>query len=920
MKKSFIAIFLIIFLGFPIAYGHPYLIEANPPQGSNVPAGITEVVIYYSEAVEIDFSSIKVLDSSGEQIDNKDTRYYEGEESLAVTTPPLTDGIYTVTSKVLSKVDGHLVDYAYVFAVGDVTIDPEILEKQGSTEQLFFPEAGARFPGLVGQTIVLGAVMSSIFIWGTQKKEFLKNKLEQIHESFHSKFISLVGIGIIAVFASNIIMLAIQTMRLQTSAFDVLMTNFGATWIIRMIITVVLLGIWFVMERKKTSHIKSQIPLLVVSLALIATTTMLSHGAASELGTAIVLDYVHNFISSVWVGGIIFFGFCLLPVLNSLDSDKKEKMSLVLIPRFSIMFVIAIGIIIITGPILLWFLESNVNSIVESTYGRLIFAKIAIASVMIALGGYHQFKIQKKAEKNISLNSISVHKKLKRYLKLESALGITLLGVVALLANGTLPAGEVEQAEAQEITYGFKTIEFSDNAKFDVEIFPFTSGENTIRVLVSDFENNPLEDISGLKIKISNPTRNIAPIEIPITEIKEEKTSIIHYEGEGTFGFSGKWQIEIEAQRTQNVNEGIFLNVLIKPRLNDLKIEIIEYEFPENPQPLFPIYDGKENLWISDPSAPRLWKFSLEDQQFNSYEFDGMTSIMLTMDDDGKIWFTDTPGDQFGFFDPTTEEFELIDLPWEAIPISILSDFEKNIWLAIFDKNLLLKYDPQEKQFEEIPIPTEEGGPFALVQDTEGQIWFTESASGKIGNINPKTGEIKEYSPENPIKAPEALYFDSEGNLWITAHTGATLVKFDPFLETFERFSVPDPEALPFGMVEDRFGNIWFAQHTIDKIGVYDPHNDDLIEIDVPTETSFVQFVTADDNQEVWFVEQKPAKLAMVKITEVPRLEISEDIGEITEIKYAEFVSPLISLGIIATSLFFVKSVKDKRRLNNLVQ
>ena len=38
------------------------------------------------------------------------------------------------------------------------------------------------------------------------------------------------------------------------------------------------------------------------------------------------------------------------------------------------------------------------------------------------------------------------------------------------------------------------------------------------------------------------------------------------------------------------------------------------------------------------------------------------------------------------------------------------------------------------------------------------------------------------------------------------------------------------------------------------------------------------------------------------------------------ELKYADFVSPLISMGIIATSLFFVKSVRDKRRIDSLLE
>ena len=84
---------------------------------------------------------------------------------------------------------------------------------------------------------------------------------------------------------------------------------------------------------------------------------------------AIILDYVHNLLASVWIGGIIFFGFILLPTFSKLDDNKKELLSLRTIPRFSIMIIISLGILIISGPTLLWFLESDVGLLVESTYG-----------------------------------------------------------------------------------------------------------------------------------------------------------------------------------------------------------------------------------------------------------------------------------------------------------------------------------------------------------------------------------------------------------------------------------------------------------------------------------------------------------------------------------------------------------------------
>ncbi|KKL14198.1 hypothetical protein LCGC14_2518100, partial [marine sediment metagenome] len=145
------------------------------------------------------------------------------------------------------------------------------------------------------------------------------------------------------------------------------------------------------------------------------------------------------------------------------------------------------------------------------------------------------------------------------------------------------------------------------------------------------------------------------------------------------------------------------------------------------------------------------------------------------------------------------------------------------------------------------------------------------------------------------------------------------IIKFNPILETYEKIPASDTTALPNDPTFDRYQNIWFAQHTVDKLAVYDPHNQNLIEVLIPTQTSFVQFMTVDDKNNIWFAEQRGSKIGTVKITELPRSGIISIDEKGFELKYTEIVSPLISLGIIATSLFFVKSVKDKRRIDSLI-
>jgi len=130
MNKLLFLPFLVLIIGIPSAYAHPFLLDSDPGQGQNAAIGTTQIITFYSEAIEIDFSELKIFDSNGNKIDNMDTSYYDGENSLVITTPPLEDGIYTVTSKVLSKIDGHLVQAAIIFGVGEAEVDLSLLESQ----------------------------------------------------------------------------------------------------------------------------------------------------------------------------------------------------------------------------------------------------------------------------------------------------------------------------------------------------------------------------------------------------------------------------------------------------------------------------------------------------------------------------------------------------------------------------------------------------------------------------------------------------------------------------------------------------------------------------------------------------------------------------------------------------------------------
>ena len=66
MQKFLIILLVLSFISIPFAAAHPFTEETIPSLTTNTPAGTTEVIVFFSEPVDINFSEIKVFDSNGD--------------------------------------------------------------------------------------------------------------------------------------------------------------------------------------------------------------------------------------------------------------------------------------------------------------------------------------------------------------------------------------------------------------------------------------------------------------------------------------------------------------------------------------------------------------------------------------------------------------------------------------------------------------------------------------------------------------------------------------------------------------------------------------------------------------------------------------------------------------------------------------
>jgi methionine-rich copper-binding protein CopC len=100
-----------------VAAGHAVLQRAEPPVESKLKRAPDEVKLYFSERLEPAYSSLRVLNDQGVQMDRRDSRVDRANPALLrATLPPLSPGRYKVLWRVLS-IDADVTEGDFTFRI-----------------------------------------------------------------------------------------------------------------------------------------------------------------------------------------------------------------------------------------------------------------------------------------------------------------------------------------------------------------------------------------------------------------------------------------------------------------------------------------------------------------------------------------------------------------------------------------------------------------------------------------------------------------------------------------------------------------------------------------------------------------------------------------------------------------------------------
>jgi len=221
-----------------LAYGHPIVTDSNPKQFQSLEAAPDRVIVYFSEAIVLQYSQISVIDSEGNRVEDGKAENYNGDSST-ISVPlksDLSEGTFTINTKVLSAVDGHVVDESLVFSIGEGKGD--FTQVESGPKDIFtllsIENSLSRLPGYVGQIVIIGAAF--IFLWiqkPLSKFEWIKSILQPNLYLIKKNVIKLMIIGDGLILFSIGATVLIQSYAIGGSVGDVLTTEFGKIIIVR---------------------------------------------------------------------------------------------------------------------------------------------------------------------------------------------------------------------------------------------------------------------------------------------------------------------------------------------------------------------------------------------------------------------------------------------------------------------------------------------------------------------------------------------------------------------------------------------------------------------------------------------------------------------------------------------------------------
>ena len=501
------------------ARAHAGLRFSNPAAGAALGDTPKVVQITFWEKPEATLSEIRVLDTAGtaRQLD-RPAPVPDAPMALAVHVRPLEKGVYTVTWRTISSLDGHATVGAFAFGVG---VKPSGVVGSGMAPAYPPPtprEMVARALFIAGVVLLLGAASATVLRFGGPSD------------------LRLAAAGWAAALVGLLLLAAAQRRNAGASYVALAHTAIGRTLFWRAV-ALLAAGVALV-AAARSAETADRIRRLMTGVALAALVAMAVHTAAGHAPAsgsrvvaipAAIAHWTHFAAVGVWMGGLA----ALLLALRGAPSLEKAEA----VARFSRIAAVGLLAVALTG---VWRTRNELSSwhdLAATGYGRTVAVKLALAAAIAALGAFNRWRSVPAAATSLRW--------LRRAGGGELALAAGAVAAAAVLGTLAPPrSGYAAPTELEAMGSDFGT-----SVRVRLTAASDQPGPNRFLVRVVDYDSR--DPVPARRV-----TLRFTPLDDPgvaSTSLALERGAEDGWQGSGpNLAFDGRWRITARIERERD--------------------------------------------------------------------------------------------------------------------------------------------------------------------------------------------------------------------------------------------------------------------------------------------------------------------------------------------------------------------------------
>jgi copper transport protein len=353
------------------ASAHALRQSSVPDSGANLPQAPPDVTITFGEEPDPRLSSIEVISTSGQAYQQGPTQAVPGNPlQLRVALKPLPTGVYTVSWRTFSHVDGHVA--AGAFTVG-VRQDPSSVPISSAVAGPPGPSAAdiaGRALLFVGLAVLVGGAGVATAVLPRPARAVL---------------LTLPVAWALAV-AGTATVVGSQAHNAGAGVGDLLSTSIGRTLLERSVPLAIIGAALPLCVRGGDTRRRTALAVAGAGAALAMLADVLNSHAAAGSAVAVnaAMQWVHIAASALWVGGLL----ALLLGIRGLAGPARGRA----VRRFSTMAGVALVAVAATGTVRAVIEVGAWDQLWGTTFGILVLVKVGLLLLLAGLGAVNRLR------------------------------------------------------------------------------------------------------------------------------------------------------------------------------------------------------------------------------------------------------------------------------------------------------------------------------------------------------------------------------------------------------------------------------------------------------------------------------------------------------------------------------------------------